>query len=168
MKQLFQFRRLGKKLLLPLLASTISLAASAQPYFQQPLIESREVELAQQFNEVEVIGDVTIILTNNLEGKISFQGDAGEIRQAKATVKNKKLVIDVNRKRSIKKFVVYLPASKINLLTTTGKTEIRSSGTINTSNLEIYLNGSAFVSVRYIGKLQVVPGTGYELDYTKK
>lgn len=168
MKQLIQIRRLGKKLFLPLLAFTISWSASAQPYFQQPVIESREVELMKQFNEVEVVGDVTIILTNNLDGKILLQGEAEEIRLAKTFIKNKKLVIDVNRKKSLKKFVVYLPASKLNLLTTTGKTEIRSSGTINTSNLEIYLNGSAFVSVRYVGKLNVVPGAGYELDYTKR
>jgi hypothetical protein len=168
MKQLFQFRGFGKSFLIPMLTFTISLATSAQLYFQPPVIQSREVELLKPFNEVEVSGDVTIILTNNLEGKILFQGDPEEVRQAKVTIKNRKLVINANRKRSLHKFTVYLPASKISLLTTSGKTEILSSGTINTNDLEIYLNGSAFVSVRYVGKLQVVPGTGYELDYTKK
>lgn len=168
MKQLFQFCRPGKRFLLPLLAFTISCATSAQPFSQQPVIQSREVELTTPFNEVEVIGDVTIILTNNLEGKLLFHGDPEELRQAKVTIRNRKLFIDANRKRSHHKFTVYLPASKLNLLTTSGKTKILSSGTINTEGLDILLNGSSFVSIHYVGKLNVVPGTGYELDYTKK
>ena len=167
MKQLFQFRRPGKKFLLPVIAFAISLAASAQPLFQQPLTQSREVELMKPFHEVEVVGDVTVILTNNLDGKILFHGDPVEVQHAKATIKNRKLVIDANRKRSANKFIVYLPASNIKLLTTSGKAEILSSGTINTRDLEIFLNGSSFVSVRYVGKLNVVPGTGYELEYKR-
>ena len=167
MKQLFQIRRAGKRFLIPLLILTISFSAAAQP-FQPPVNQSRELEIGKPFTEVEVAGDVTIILTNNFEGKILLYGDPEEVRGTKATIKNRKLVIDANRKRSLNKLTIYIPASGINLLTTSGKTEILSSGTINTRDLEIYLNGSAFVSIRYVGKLQVVPGTGYELDYTKR
>ena len=167
MKQSFQKRTTGKRFLIPLLILTISLSAAAQP-FQPPMNQSRELEIGKPFNEVEVVGDVTIILTNNFDGKILFYGDPEEVWRAKATIKNKKLIIDANRKRSVNKLTVYIPASKINLLTTSGRTEILSSGTINAQDLEIYLNGSALVSIRYVGKLQVVPGTGYELDYTKR
>ena len=85
MKQLFQ--KLGKQFLLPVLVFTISLAVSARPYSQTSLIQTREVELLKAFNEVEVVGDVTIILTNNLEGKIVFRGDTKEVEAAKAIVK---------------------------------------------------------------------------------
>jgi putative autotransporter adhesin-like protein len=163
MKQLFQFQNLGKRFLLPVVVFTISLAASAQNYSQTPLIQSREVELLKAYTEVEVIGDVTIILTNNLEGKILFRGDPKEVEAAKAIIKNRKLIIHAHRKRSRNKFTVYLPVSTISSLITSGKTEVLSSGTIKTPNLEILLNGSSFVSVRYDGKLNVVPGTGYDL-----
>ena len=166
MKQLFQFHKLGKRFFLPVVVFTISLAASAQTYLQAPLIRSREVELLKAYYEVEVIGDVTIILTNNLEGKILFRGDPKEIEAAKATIKNRKLIIDAYRKRSSNKLTVYLPVSTIRLLVTSGKTEVLSSGTIKTRDLEIFLNGSSFVSVRYDGKLNIVPGTGFELVET--
>ena len=163
MKQLIQFHKLGKRFLLPVVVFTMSFAASAQTYYQTPLIESREVELFKAYNEVEVIGDVTIILTNNLEGKILFRGDPREVEAAKVTIKNRKLIIDADRKRSLNKFTVYLPVSAMKLLITSGKTEILSSGTIKAHDLEIFLNGSSFVSVRYDGKLNIVPGPGFEL-----
>ena len=166
MKQSFQIHKLGKQFFLPVVLFTISLAASAQNYSQPPLMQTREVELPKTFTEVEVLGDVTIILTHDIEGKIVFRGDPKEVEAAKATIKNRKLIIDAHRKRSHNKFTVYLPVSTIRLLATSGKTEVLSSGTIKTRDLEIFLNGSSFVSVRYDGKLNIVPGTGYELIET--
>ena len=166
MKQLFKFHKLGKRIFLPVIVFTFSLAASAQTYSPLPLVQSREVELLKSYSEVEVIGDVTIILTNNLDGKILFRGDPKEVESAKATIKNRKLIIDANRKRSVNKFTVYLPVSTLSLLITSGKTEVLSSGTIKTPGLEIFLNGSSFVSVRYDGKLNIVPAAGFELIET--
>ena len=166
MKQLFQIHKLGKRIFLPIVVFTISLATSAQTYSQALLIQSREVELQKAYTEVKVVGDVTIILTDNIEGKVVFRGDPKEVEAAKVTIKNRKLIIDARRKHSINKFTVYLPASTIRLLTTSGKTRILSSGMIKTQDLEILLNGSSFVSIRYDGKLNIVPGAGYELMET--
>jgi hypothetical protein len=163
MKQVFQFHKLGKRFVLPLIVFTISLAATAQTDFHTPLIQSREIELVKKYDQVEVIGDVTIILTDNLEGKLVFRGNLKEVQAAKVSIKNKKLIIDANRKRGAGKFTVYLPASTMRLLIASGKTEILSSGTIKTRDLEIFLNGSSYVSVRYDGKLNIVPGAGFEL-----
>lgn len=167
MKQLCQFRKPGTRFLLSIIAFIFSLLASAQSYFQKPVTLSRRIELVKAFNEVEVLGDVTIILTNNLEGKVLFHGDPKDVRFAKATIKNKKLIIDANNKRSFSKMTVYLPASGFNSLITSGKTEILSSGTIKVHDLEILLNGSSLVSINYDGKLRVTPGTGYELEYAR-
>lgn len=163
MKQVFQFHKAGKRILLPIIVFTTSLMASAQADFQTPLIQSREIELVKKYDQVEVIGDVTIILTDNLEGKTIFRGNPKEVQAAKVTIKNGKLVIDADRKRSVSKFTVYLPASPMRLLIASGKSEILSSGTIKTRDLEIFLNGSSYVSVRYDGKLNIVPGAGFEL-----
>ena len=159
MKQLFQFRKVA----LVTAAFTISLAMAAQPQFQKPVAQSKVIEFDNPFDEVEVIGDVTIILTNNQEGKILFQGAQEDLEQAKAVIKKRKLVIHANRKGRSAKFTVYLPASKIGLLQTSGKTEILSSGTIRIRDLAIFLNGSSFVSVRHNGNLSVIPGAGFEL-----
>lgn len=162
MKQLFQILKPGK-LFLPVIAFAISLTTSAQPYFQKQEIQFREIELFKAFNEIEVSGDVTIILTNNLENKIIFRGYTKDLLQARASVKNGKLLVDVNRQRRHEKFTVYLPVSGISSLITSGKTEVRSAGTIKIQDLEILLNGSSLVSINHDGKLKVTPGAGYEI-----
>ena len=45
-----------------------------------------------------------------------------------------------------------------------GDAEIYSSGTIKTGNLEIILNGSSLVALKYTGKVKVTPGEDYLLD----
>jgi hypothetical protein len=163
MKQLFQIGTRGKLILSAIIAFTISVATSAQPYFENPATVLREVRLTESFDEIKVLGNVTIILTNNLEGSVVFRGNPRDVQHAKATIKNGKLMIDANRASSFTRFTVYVPVSNVNSLITSGQTEIFSSGTIRTQDLEILLNGSSSVSVKYDGKLKVIPGTGYEL-----
>jgi hypothetical protein len=167
MKQLFKSGKLGKSILLPFIAIAVSIATSAQPYFQKSLVESREIKLIKEFNKIEVAGDVTIILTHNIEGKVFFYGHPEDVQVSKAFIKNGRLVIDANRKKTLNKLTVYLPASNIRSLVTSGKTEIFSSGTIKAQDLEILLNGSSLVSINYDGHLKITPGMGYELTESR-
>ena len=164
MKQVFQFNKMGKQFLLPIILFAATLATTAQPLFQNKNTVSREIPIDKPFDQVEVMGDVTIILTNNFEGRLILHGDIDDLQLAKASVKNRKLIIDAKRKKRDNKLTLYLPVSGLDMLTTSGKTEVISSGTIKTKNLEILLYGSSIVSINYEGKLRVTPGTGYELE----
>src|SRR4030095_5745648 len=144
MKQLFQFRNLSKRFILPIIALNSFLATAAQQFFQRVSIESKKIDLVETFNEIEVRGNnIKIILTDNLDGQLVFQGNSKDVKVAKATVINGKLIIDASHRKSFGAFNVYMSAANIRSLVTFGKTEILSSGTIKTQDLKIILNGSA-------------------------
>lgn len=162
MKQLFQFRNLGKRFVLPIIALNSFLATTAQPFLRST-IESKKIDLIETFNEIEVRGnDIKIILTDNLDGQLVFQGNSKDVKVAKATVINGKLIIDASRKKNYTEFKVYMSTANVRSLVTFGKMEILSSGTIKTRDLKLILNGSSLVSINHDGNLKIVPGSGYE------
>ena len=164
MKQLFQHGNMSKRFLLPAATFFISLAASSQPLFQTSVTDSKTIEVTQSFNEIEIIGDATIILTSYLENQLVFKGDPKIIQGTKTQLKNGKLKINTGRSSNVSNFKVYLPASTIGSLIASGKSKIFSSGTIKNNDLEILINGSSTVSVNHEGKLRVTPGAGYEIS----
>ena len=166
MKQLFQFRNLSKRFILPIIALNSFLATTAQPFLRSG-IESKKIDLVEAFNEIEVRGNnMRIILTDNLDGQLVFQGISKDVMAAKATVANGKLIIDASRKKSYTEFKVYMSAANVRSLVTFGKMEILSSGTIKTRDLKLILNGSSLVSINHDGNLRIVPGSGYEFANT--
>ena len=168
MKQSIQFYQKSKKLLLALLAVIITAITSAQPLFENPVIETKKIDLAESFNKIEVRGDAIIILTNNLTNSVVLRGDADDLEQATARVKKGKLVVNAAKNYSGSKFIIYLPAGSINSLVTFGNTQILSSGIIKVSDLEILLAGPSHVSIRHEGNLRITPGMGYEITDGRK
>lgn len=167
MKQLFQFRNLGKRFVLPIIALNGFLATTAQPFLTST-IESKKFDLIETFNEIEVRGnDIKIILTDNLDDQLVFQGNPKDVKAAKATVVNGKLIIDASRKKSYTEFKVYMSTANVRSMVTFGKMEILSSGTIKTRDLKLILNGSSLVSINHDGNLRIVPGSGYEFANTR-
>ena len=166
MKQLFQIRNLSKRFILPIIALNSFLATTAQPFLGST-IESKKIDLVETFNEIEVRGnDIKIILTDNLDGQLVFQGNSKDVQVAKATVINGKLIIDASRKKSYAELKVYMSTANARSMVTFGKMEILSSGTIKTRDLKLILNGSSLVSINHDGNLKIVPGSGYEFAYT--
>jgi hypothetical protein len=168
MKQFFQPRNLSKKILLPIIGLAFSVVTAAQSFSKRSAIESKEIALLETLKEIEVQGDfIKIILTDNLDQQLILHGNPKDIKDAKVIFKEGRLIIDANHKNKLSEFKVYIPASNIRSLVTFGETKIVSSGSINTSDLDIILNGRSAVSINYKGKLKVVPGEGYELSLTK-
>lgn len=162
MKQLIQIHK-SRMILLALTLLVTTLTTSAQQFFEDPIVKIKKIDLAESFNKIEVRGNVIIVLTNNLTNSVVLRGEAGDLQEATAKVKKGKLVINTSKSYSGTKFIVYLPADHICSLSTSGITEILSSGTVKVSDLEILLSGSSRVSVRHEGKLRITPGTGYEI-----
>ena len=167
MKKLFQFRNLGKTFILPVIALTSFLASAAQPFLRAG-VESKKIDLIEAYNEIEVRGnDIRIILTDNLDGQLVFQGYSKDVNVAKATVINGKLIIDASRKKTYTEFKVYMSIANVRSMVTFGKMEISSSGTVKTQDLKLILNGSSLVSINHDGKLKIIPGRGYEFANTE-
>lgn len=167
MKQLIKFYQNGK-LLFVLIALAITGTTSAQQLFEDPVIQTRKIDIAETFNKIEVRGNAVIVLTNNLANSVVLRGDVNDLQDATARVKKGKLVINATKNYSGSKFIIYLPAGNINSLVTSGNTQILSSGTIKVSDLEILLSGASHVSIRHEGKLRITPGTGYEITKGSK
>ncbi|HEU5168688.1 MAG TPA: DUF2807 domain-containing protein [Chitinophagaceae bacterium] len=163
MKQLIKFHQNGK-ILLVLIALAITATTSAQQFFEDPVTQTRKIDIAETFNKIEVQGNAVIVLTNNLTNSVVLRGDADDVELATARVKKGKLVINATKNFSGSKFIIYLPADNINSLVTSGNTQILSSGTIKVSDLEILLSGSSRVSIRHEGNLRITPATGYEIS----
>ena len=166
MKQLIQISK-GKKLWVAVIALVITSTASAQQ-FEDPLTKIKKIDLAEPFNRIEVRGNAVIVLTNNLTNSVVLRGDVGDLEEVTTRVKKGKLIINANRSYYGTKFIIYLPAGNIHSLTTSGNTEILSSGTIKVSDLEILLSGSSHVSIQHEGNLRITPATGYEITDGRK
>jgi hypothetical protein len=108
MKQLIKFHQNGK-LLLVLIALTITATTSAQQFFEDPLIEIKKIDVAETFNKIEVRGNAIIVLTNNLTNSVVLRGDVNDLEQATARVRKGTLIINANKNYNAGKFIIYLP-----------------------------------------------------------
>ena len=154
---------LSKRLFAAVIAFVIITGASAQQFFEDPNSKIKKIDLAESFDRIEVRGNATIVLTNELTHSVALRGDAADLDQATVRIKKGKLVINASKTQYASKFIVYLPAATINSLATSGITQILSSGTVKVQDLEILLYGTSQVSIKHQGKLTITPGTGYEL-----
>jgi hypothetical protein len=130
---------------------------------RMPLTGVKEINLSEVFQEIEVRGNITVILTNEPTSKLLAKGNPKDLNHIKTTLKNRKLLIDAQGKISSSKLTIYIPVINAALLVTNGKTEIFSLGTIKPKDLKIILNGDSRISVNYEGKLKILPGEGYDL-----
>jgi len=125
--------------------------------------DHKEVNIIESFNQVEVRGDAMVILTNGPAGKLWLYGNMNDLDCVQTSVKNEQLIINAEKKRRKSKFTIYIPIANIASLIINGDTEVFSSGTIKTNDLEILLKGTSLVSVKYLGRLKVFAGGEYEL-----
>jgi hypothetical protein len=130
---------------------------------RMPLTGVKEIDLPEIFEEIEIRGDITLILTNEPASKLLVKGNPKDLSRIKTTLKNRKLLIDAQKKSSFSKLIIYIPVINADLLVTNGETEIFSLGTIMSKDLKIILNGDSRISVDYEGKLKILPGKGYAL-----
>ena len=129
--------------------------------------DHKEVNIMGSFHQVEVRGDVLVFLTNGPAGKLWLTGSMDDLDRVQTSVKNERLVINADMKRRKSKLTLSIPVSTVTSLIIDGDTEVYSSGTIKTNDLEIVLDGTSLVSVKYLGRLKVLAGERCELIDTK-
>lgn len=123
---------------------------------------TRAIDIDEKFQQVEIFGDVKVFLTNDAQRKLQLKGDESDLDNIKVKVRSGKLTIDASKKTRAD-IILYISVTDIYSLVAEGSSEIYSSGMINTNFLQITLNGTAMVSVKYIGKLNVIAGHDAEL-----
>ena len=154
----------GKKLLLPALAMVTFIISHAQVYPAGQLTSAyKEITVSQEFENVEITGDVTVVLTNALSSNIVLRGTGKDINTVKTIEKERSLEINAEKKKTGSRLIVYLPVINMHSLRVTGNGQIFSSGDIRVDDLEIILNGNSLVKVYCYGNLKVTPAEGYEL-----
>jgi Putative auto-transporter adhesin, head GIN domain len=151
-----------QKAVLAIFILFISISSNAQDHDWMPT-EQKEINLTEKFKQIEVKGNITVVLTNETVTRLTLQGNARDLSKVNASVKDEKLVIDAEKKRGYSKLIVYVPASNASSLVINGDTNVYSSGAIKIDDLAITLNGVSSVSLRYQGKVKVTPGVEYYL-----
>jgi len=131
------------------------------------VISHKEVTNSRTFENVELSGDVILILTNEKTNDVTLLGDSNDIDAVIMTEKDNKLQINATRARAVSTLVVYVPAAKMHSLKITGYSRVFSSGEIVVDDLEITLKGNSIVRVSHYGKLTVKPAQGYEMSDIK-
>ena len=127
---------------------------------QGPVV--KEIKLTEKFEEVQILGDVKLFLTNGSQDKLHLEGDPVDVDHVKVNIRNRKLLVNAESKTR-SRLVISVPVTGIALLKVEGDSEIFSSGIVNTPLLQIILNGTSMVSVKYKGKLDVIAGDNSEL-----
>jgi hypothetical protein len=153
-----------RKFLLPIAILFISATASAQLPSLPVLMERKEVNVTATCRQVNVYGDVRVVLTNDAPGTLLLEGNRKDIDCVKTTMNKRELFINAGKKKSFSPLVIYLSASGISSLVINGNAEIVSSAMIKAPELEITLCGNALVAVKYEGKIKVKAADGYELE----
>jgi hypothetical protein len=153
-----------RKLLMPALGLVIFMTSHAQfDPVGQLTPTSREIINSHVFENIEIKGDVTVILTNEQTRNIMVRGIDKDISLVTTTGNEKTLEINAEKKRTSSNLVIFLPVADMHSLKVIGDAKIFSSGNIAVDNLEIILNGNSMVRVYCYGSLKVTPAEGYEL-----
>jgi hypothetical protein len=139
----------------------ISISSNAQ--FHRMSTNLREINLTETFKQIEVKGNVTVVLTNESVNRLTLEGNARDLSKVNASVKDQKLVINAENRRGYSRLIVYVPATNASELVINGDTDVLTSGAIKINDLAITLNGVSSVSLKYEGKVKVMPGEEYYL-----
>jgi hypothetical protein len=131
--------------------------------YNPTMVVHKEINNSRALENVEISGDVVLILTNEKNSDIVLQGDKNDIDAVIMTEKDSKLQINATRSRAVSKLAVYIPASNMHSLKITGDSRVFSSGEIVVDDLQITLKGNSTVRVYHYGTLTVKPAQGYEL-----
>ncbi|MBC7901945.1 MAG: DUF2807 domain-containing protein [Gemmatimonadaceae bacterium] len=125
---------------------------------------SREIAFTTSFNQVEVWGNVKIILVEDSCQNLVVTGSARELNRLSTSVKKNRLTINASSADNNCSMTLYVPASMLKLLVINGNASIRTEGAIKSDNLTVVLNGDSDLRITSIGKVAVTAGEGITLE----
>ena len=118
-----------RKVLVPIIALLTAATAFSQTPCSSPA-DRKEIVVADMFHEIEVKGDVTVILTTAPAGEIMVEGNASELHTVKATVKRGKLTIEAEKRKCSSKPTVFVSVNNVDTLIINRESEVFSFGRV--------------------------------------
>lgn len=158
------YKKVFANVLFPLSVLLISMTAHSQEK-ASPKYERRQINIPENFRQVEVYGDVKLILTNTPANNLVLDGKNKNTACVKTICRNGKLIIDAGKYHHFSRLTVYLGVGDIRSIVINGDTKVLSEGMVKTKDLEILLGGNASVSVNYAGTLKITPAEGIDMEY---
>jgi len=150
-----------QKLFMSVLTLGIFITVNAQFHGHNPaVVVHKEIRNSQAFENVEIRGDVTLVLTNEQRSDIQLQGNIMDMDMVTTVEKDNKL--EITAKKNASELIVFVPVNKMHSLKINGDAKVFSSGEIVVDDLVITLKGNSTVEVYHHGKLTVIPAEGYE------
>ena len=115
--------------IVPILALLISATAFSQSPCSGP-VDRREITINDLFNEVEVRGEIVVILTTEPAGELMVEGNVIDLYAVKTTVKKGRLIIEADKRKCSSKMTVFVSVNNVDTLIINRESEIFSFGKI--------------------------------------
>jgi len=141
----------------------VSLTALAKKIGDKNPVYSKTIVVGDIFQQLEVWGNIEIVLTPDLSDSIIVEGSTVDINLV--GIKLKKGTLSVRGKwispTSTTKLII--PAAMLNTIKVYGNAVISSAGELAMPELRVYLDGEARVKIRSRGHVNVEASDGYYL-----
>ncbi len=161
------FRNIRRPLIIKLILPASLLLFSFMPKGREksdPQVIKKELITNKHFQNVYIIGNISVILTSEPAGTVVIEGNKNDVDNTKYKNKNSELTIYAGKKKRFGKITIYLSAGTLKQMLINGDGNVASIGTVKTDNLQIWLNGNIDVDININGKVSVDSGDGYELS----
>ncbi len=124
-----------RKVLIPVLALLISVTAFSQSPCASP-VDRKEINITEVFSEVEVKGEIVVILTTQPAGEIMVEGNANDLYTVKAIVKKGRLIIEADKRKCSSKMTVFVSVTNVDTLIINRESEVFSFGKIRVTTFK--------------------------------
>jgi hypothetical protein len=158
-----------KKLMIPLLfLLTVTFTATAQKDAPSKIQVSTPVSYHDHFTNIVVSDGIDLVLTENIQDKIWFEGKSKHIDKLKWEIKNGTLYL-ASKSGSLKdKVKVNVYVQQLTNILVNGDSWVKSSGYLTSASLDVLINGEALVDIANVGKISVKHSNDFELGVMKR
>ena len=141
----------------------ISLTALAKKIGDNKPVFSRTIVLHEIFQQLEIWGNVEIVLTPEMSDSITIEGTTVDINLVGIKLKHGTLSVRakwVNQSTTTK---IIIPAAMLTSVQVYGNAIVSSAGELSAPQLKVFLDGEAQVKIKSRGKVNVEASDGYYL-----
>lgn len=149
------------------LLATVSLTAAAQKQAPAKTYTTTLVSYGTPFTKIVVNDGIELVLTENSQDKIWFDGKAKHLDKLTWEIKDGTLYL-AGKNGSLKgKARVVVCVKKLRNIEVNGDSWVHSSGYLSSPLLDVLVNGEAMVDISNAGKISVNKTKDYELGVMK-
>ena len=137
--------------------------AAALPINDKEPQLSRTLILNEACLQLEVWGDVEIVLSPENTDRIILQGTKQDVNSIQTSLKNGRLYVRAEKVNFANSTRIIVPAAMLRFIRVNGKGLITSVKQLNNPQLKVELNGEAKVLLHSTGSVIVEAAEGYDL-----